>query len=117
MPKTIIHVNRQKIAQNKKNGTRQAVLTAKDYKSNKYGHQIDLLDQDGRVAASLVYTPDSPQKCGAVAYIVTYNDITVKQDVEPRYKISNSSKRHSKIGQNAIRYEPLKRVQKLCKNI
>jgi hypothetical protein len=78
--KTIIHVNRHLIARNKKCNIKDRLppLTVKDYKQNRKGNTVEILDKSGKVAATVVYTPDNPLNCGAVAYIVTNNKVNVR---------------------------------------
>lgn len=75
---TRIHVNRHAITQNRKHGTRRCVLTAKDYKQNRCGHHVDILDEAGRVVASVVYRPEKPLPCGAVCWIETQLQAVVR---------------------------------------
>lgn len=71
--KRIIHVNRHHIAHNRKHPDEPAklVFTVKTYKSNDYGDEVDFTN--GR----LQYTPGTPLSCGAEAYIVTHEPVTV----------------------------------------
>lgn len=62
--KTIIHVNRKVLAQNRKTGKRQPPLTVKTYKSNRYAHAVEILGP-----SKLVYSPEKPLSCGAVAWL------------------------------------------------
>ena len=72
MPRKIIHVNRHKIAANKKFSTRDPVLAIKTYNSTNYANEIYI---DG--PCKLIYTPDKPLSCGATVYIVVDNGISV----------------------------------------
>ena len=40
--KTQIHINMHTIRANKKHGKRDPVITCKTYKSNTYGHEVDI---------------------------------------------------------------------------
>lgn len=73
--KTIIHVNQHKIRSNIKADVREPVLTTKTYKSNTYANKVDILDDDGKVVASVVYSPDKPLSCGARVWIETNNKV------------------------------------------
>ena len=73
--KTIIHVNQHKIKANTKNGTKDAVLTCKTYKTNDYANEVIIYGQDGLEAARVVYRGDSPLSCGARVWIETNNKI------------------------------------------
>ena len=61
-----IHVNRHNIAYNKKHGTHRPVFTVKTYKSNTKTNRIRCPD-----GVRLVYRPDKPLPCGAVAWMET----------------------------------------------
>jgi hypothetical protein len=63
--KTIIHVNRQKIAQNVKYGRHDPVITVKTYKSNRYGHSVEI-NGPSRIVHS-----KKPLSCGARVWIET----------------------------------------------
>ena len=54
------------IRSNKKNGTNDPVITVKTYKSNTYGHEVDILGN-----SKVVYSPDKPLSCGARVWIAT----------------------------------------------
>jgi len=75
--KKIIHINQHKIRANSKNGSSEAVITCKTYKSNSYGHEVLIFDGGGNVAAKVVYSPDKPLSCGARVWIETDNKIEV----------------------------------------
>jgi hypothetical protein len=71
-----IHVNQHNIRANKKNGTNLPVITVKTYKSNHYGHRVDINGD------SSVKYPEKGLSCGArvwmetVAEVVVYNEET-----------------------------------------
>ncbi len=67
-----IHVNQHKIKSNRKHGTCEAVITVKDYKSNRYGHEVVI-----HGPCKVVYRPDKPLSCGAHVWIETDADVTV----------------------------------------
>jgi len=75
--KTIIHVNMHKIRRNLKTGGREPVITCKNYKENRYGHEALIYDSLGNVAAKVVYSPDNPLPCGARVWIETKNKVEV----------------------------------------
>lgn len=75
--KTIIHVNQHVIKANRKNDTRDPVLTVKTYKDNKYGSNVCIVDADGNYVARIVYSPDKPLSCGAHVWIETNNEVIV----------------------------------------
>ena len=70
-----IHVNRHNIAYNKKNKTKRPVFTVKTYKDNYKTDHVECLDR-----VKLVYQPDKPLPCGAVAWMETEGDVIVDLD-------------------------------------
>ena len=64
--KKIIHINQHVIKSNYKNNKRDPVITVKTYKSNNYGHQVDILGP-----SKVIYSPDKPLSCGARVWIET----------------------------------------------
>lgn len=89
---TRIHVNKNRIASNRKHGTRKPVVTAKTYSSaavrshreNRYGHEAHVKVGDMTVA-SIIYRPDDPLPCGARLWIETDQVVEVVEtysDVE-----------------------------------
>ena len=70
-----IHVNRHNIAYNKKHGTNRPVFTVKTYKSNTKTNRVKCPD-----GVTLVYQPDKPLPCGAVAWMETEGDVIVDLD-------------------------------------
>ncbi len=62
-----------KIRANKKHGTKEPVITVKTYKTNTYGHEVEILGE-----SKVVYSPDKPLSCGARVWIET--DAEVKID-------------------------------------
>ena len=60
------------IRSNKKNGTNDPVITVKTYKSNTYGHEVDILGK-----SKVVYSPDKPLSCGARVWIETDGEVLV----------------------------------------
>ena len=69
--RTIIHVNQHIIKKNRKEQDNQPVLTCKTYKSNNYGHEAIIRDDEGNEVARVVYRPDKPLSCGAHVWIET----------------------------------------------
>ena len=67
-----IHINMHKIRANKKNGTNEPVITVKTYKSNTYGHEVEILGN-----SKVVYSPDKPLSCGARVWIETDSEVMV----------------------------------------
>ena len=64
--KTIVHVNQHIIKRNRKNGTKEPVLTCKTYKTNDYAHEVELPD-----GCKVIYRPEKPLSCGAHVWIET----------------------------------------------
>jgi len=75
--KTVIHVNQHVIRRNLKTGDREPVLTCKTYKSNDYAHEAEILDDDGKSVAKIIYSPDKPLSCGARVWIETQNKVNI----------------------------------------
>jgi len=80
--KTIIHVNQHKIRANTKKDLRdlEPVLTVKTYKSNDYGYEAIIKDDNGNEIARVVYSPHKPLSCGARVWIETRNEVEVIKD-------------------------------------
>jgi hypothetical protein len=77
--KTIIHVNQHKIRANTKKDLRdlEPVLTVKTYKSNDYGYEAIIKDDNGKEVARVVYSPHKPLSCGARVWVETKNEVEV----------------------------------------
>lgn len=77
--KTIIHVNQHKIRANTKKELRdlEPVLTVKTYKSNDYGYEAIIKDDNGKEVARVIYSPHKPLSCGARVWIETRNEVEV----------------------------------------
>jgi hypothetical protein len=73
--KTIVHVNQHVIKSNRKNGVNEPVLTVKNYKSNRYAHEVDILGP-----SKIVYSPDKPLSCGAHVWIETQAEVLTEED-------------------------------------
>lgn len=72
MVRKIIHVNQNKIKQNKRQGTRDPVLTIKTYKTNDYASEV-LIQGPSRI----IYSPDKPLPCGATVWIETESEVVI----------------------------------------
>lgn len=70
--KTIVHVNQHVIRSNLKTGAKDPVLTVKDYKRNRYAHEVHI---DG--PSKIVYSPDKPLSCGARVWIETESEVSI----------------------------------------
>ena len=86
--KTIIHVNQYKIRANikKDHVDTEPVLTVKGRRdgkpSNDYGYTAEILDKDGEIVATVVYSPHKPLSCGARVWIETYNEVIVNDQLD-----------------------------------
>ena len=67
-----IHINMHKIRSNKKHGTNEPVITVKTYKSNTYGHEVEILG-----SSKVIYSPDKPLSCGARVWIETDSEVKI----------------------------------------
>ena len=70
-----IHINMHKIRANKKNGTKEPVITIKTSKKNIYAHTVKILG-----GSDIIYSPDKPLNCGARVWIETYNPVIVDKN-------------------------------------
>lgn len=77
--KTKILVNRNMIAQNKKEGTKLPVISVKSPKSKNayYSDTVNILDKDNNVVATIFYRPDKPLSCGASVWIEAKHTVTM----------------------------------------
>ena len=71
--KKVIHVNQHNIKANAK-GANLPVITCKTYKDNKYANNVNILDKEGNIVATIKYSPNKPLSCGAKVWIETEND-------------------------------------------
>lgn len=74
-----LHVNQFVIRANGKTGERNPPLTCKTGGENLKASQIDILDRDGEVIASVVYRPDDPLSCGAKVWITSKAEIVIHE--------------------------------------
>jgi hypothetical protein len=72
--KTIIHVNQHVIKANAKNGTNDPVLTVKNYKENRYAHEVTI-----NGPSKVVYS-EKPLSCGARVWIETQAEVLCTQN-------------------------------------
>ncbi len=75
---TRIHINQHIIKSNRKTGEKEPVITAKNYKQNRYGNTVTIFDASGNEVARVVYRPEKPLSCGAVCWVETENEIEVE---------------------------------------
>ena len=75
---TRIHINQHNIKHNNKNQDNiKPVITAKDYRENRKGNDVLIVDKDGNMLARVIYSPDKPLDCGAKCWIETVNEVVV----------------------------------------
>ena len=69
-----IHINMHKIRANKKHGTNEPVITVKTYKSNTYGHEVEILGP-----SKVVYGHNGEKilNCGARVVIETESEYKI----------------------------------------
>ena len=67
-----IHINQHNIRHNKKTGGNKPVITVKTYKSNDYGHSVDIKGE-----SKVVYSPNKPLSCGARVWIETDSEVVI----------------------------------------
>ena len=67
-----IHINQHKIRSNKKNGTKEPVITVKTSKSNNYAHEVEI-----QGPSKVIYSPDKPLPCGARVWIETEEKVVL----------------------------------------
>lgn len=70
--KKIIHINQFNIRKNNKENCNIPVITVKTYKSNTYGHSVEILGP-----SKIVYSK-KPLNCGARCWIETEATIIIK---------------------------------------
>jgi hypothetical protein len=73
--KTKIHVNQHNIRANLK-GADLPVITVKDYKQNRKVNEAKII-YDGKVVATVVYSPEKPLSCGARVWVETECEVVV----------------------------------------
>jgi len=71
-----IHVNQHNIRANIK-GASLPVITVKAGKSNTYGNKVEVLDNNGNVIATVIYSPEKPLSCGAKVWIETSQPVLI----------------------------------------
>jgi len=77
-----IHINQHVIRSNKKNGGNNPVVTVKTYKSNDYGHEVNILG-----SSKVIYSPAKPLPCGAKVWIETQHPVEVKNTLTGETKV------------------------------
>lgn len=67
-----IHVNQHLI----KAGDKRP-LTIKESHSNTKASEVEILDDNGKVVAKVVYRPENPLACGARVWVETTNEVRI----------------------------------------
>ena len=70
--KTIIHINKNLMAKNGKNGMSLPVCRVEIGRSVWYGSRVDILGP-----SSMVYRPDKPRSCGARLWLETDSEVII----------------------------------------
>jgi hypothetical protein len=81
-----IHVNQHNIRANAKAVTKEdflPVISLKTIEENIYGNTAEILDNDGRVIAKIVYRPHKPLPCGAKVWIEVRSRVRIRGKVYP----------------------------------
>jgi hypothetical protein len=73
----IIHINRNVIQRNEKNGRTEPVCRVQEGKSVRYGMEVNILGP-----SKMVYRPDKPLKCGAKLWIETNAEVDILGEVK-----------------------------------
>lgn len=76
---TQVHVDQHAIRRNKKNGTREPVITVKQGKTNRRGTGATIPG-----GCKVVYSPDKPLSCGARVWLETSYHVEVEGEVPMR---------------------------------
>ena len=77
--KKYIHVNRQHIAQNVKDGGNRPTLTVKTSKSNTYGHRVEIQGPSTLIDGS--YCLNKQLSCGARVWIETHSPVIIDEKI------------------------------------
>jgi len=70
-----IHVNRQKIDQNRKNGTNQPVISVQHGHGPTSAYEVAI-----NGPSKVIYSPQKPLKCGARMWIETHAEIDMQTE-------------------------------------
>lgn len=77
----IIHVHRQKIAKNTKNGTNDPVIIVRKGKQRQYTNDVEMIGK-----TRMVYSPHKPLDCGARLWIETEDVLVDGKKFSPTNK-------------------------------
>lgn len=67
-----IHINQHVIKRNKKEGTRNPVITVKTSTDNHYGSRVEIHGD-----SEVIYSPDKALSCGATVWIRTKAHVSI----------------------------------------
>ena len=70
--KTIIHINKNIIQRNEKNGTRLPVCRVEVNGKTWYGSRVEILGP-----SEMIYRPEKPRNCGAKLWIETKAEVVI----------------------------------------
>jgi hypothetical protein len=76
--KKILHVNRNVLQSNAKHDTCEPPIRLQEGSQVSYAHEVELLDDAGRVVLTFIYRPDAPLPCGGKLWIETELECRVK---------------------------------------
>jgi hypothetical protein len=74
----ILHVNRNVLQSNAKHGANEPPLRLQEGSRVSYAHEIDVVDENGRVVLSFIYRPEAPLPCGGKLWIETELECRLK---------------------------------------
>lgn len=81
---TIIHINRNVIQRNEKNGTKIPVCRVEQSGKVRYGMEV-IIDGPSR----MIYRPDKPRPCGAKLWIETQSPVEIVGETTYREMVKN----------------------------
>lgn len=71
MARAVLHVNRNVLQSNAKHGVCEPPIRLQEGGQVSYAHEVEVVDEGGRVVLTFVYRPDAPLPCGAKLWIET----------------------------------------------
>ena len=81
MSRKILHVNRNVLQSNAKHGANEPPIRLQEGSQVSYAHEIDMVDENGRVVLSFIYRPNDPLPCGGKLWIET--DLECRLKMQP----------------------------------
>ena len=70
-----LHVDQHRIRANVKDGTDIPAITVQGTGGPYKAHEVEILDKDGDVVATMIYRPHDPLSCGARLWIETRGEV------------------------------------------